>query len=182
MINTLLQRLTQLIRPERARQLAKEQGWYRRQGKISPFEFLYSGLGQGSALELTLSAQASSLSEPVSRQAIDQRYNPAAVKFFKHAFQESLAQTLNWKTDSAMTRLLGQRFAALRLFDSTHCPCSDALAQLFPACVSCNFQKWNSVCDQKETALCDQKWTGHQKTGQWSRTRGWVLGLGACWR
>ena len=134
MINTLLQRLTQLIRPERAQQLAKEQGWHRRRGKISPFEFLYSGLGQGSALELTLSAQAGSLSEPVSRQAIDQRYNPAAVKFFKHAFQESLAQTLNWKTDSAMTRLLGQRFAAVRLFDSTHCPCSDALAQLFPAC------------------------------------------------
>ena len=134
MINTLLQRLTQLIRPERAQQLAKEQGWYRRQGKISAFEFLYSGLGQGSALELSLSAQAGSLSEPVSRQAIDQRYRPAAVKFFQHAFQESLAQTLNWKTDSAMTRLLGQRFAAVRLFDSTHCPCSDALAQLFPAC------------------------------------------------
>jgi len=134
MINTLLQRLTQLIRPERARQLAKEQGWHQRRGKISPFEFLYSGLGQGSALELTLNAQAGSLSEPVSRQAIDQRYRPAAVKFFQHAFQESLAQTLNWKTDSAMTRLLGQRFAAVRLFDSTHCPCSDALAQLFPAC------------------------------------------------
>ena len=133
MINTLLQRLTQLIRPERAQQLAKEQGWYQRQGKISPFEFLYSGLGQGSALALTLNAQAGSLSQPVSRQAIDQRYNRAAVEFFKHAFQESLAQTLNWKTDSAMTRLLGQRFAAVRLFDSTHCPCSDALAQLFAA-------------------------------------------------
>jgi len=134
MINTLLQRLTQLIRPERAQQIAKEHGWYRRRGKISPFEFLYSSLGQGSALELTLNAQAGSLSEPVTRQALDQRYRPAAVAFFKHAFQESLAQTLNWKTDSAMTGLLQQRFAAVRLFDSTHCPCSDALAQLFPAC------------------------------------------------
>jgi len=134
MINTLLQRLTQLIRPERAQQIAKEHGWYQRPGKISPFEFLYSGLGQGSALELTLNAQAGSLSEPVSRQAIDQRYDPTAVPFFQHAFQESLAQTLNWKTDSTMTRLLRQRFATVRLFDSTHCPCSDALAQLFPAC------------------------------------------------
>ena len=133
MINTLLQRLTQLIRPERAQQLAQEHGWYQRPGKISPFEFLYSSLGQGSALELTLNAQAGSLSEPVSRQAIDQRYRPAAVEFFKHAFQESVAQTLNWKTDSAMTGLLRQRFAAVRLFDSTHCPCSDALAQLFAA-------------------------------------------------
>ena len=58
MIHTLLQRLTQLIRPERAQQFAQEQGWYKRKGKISPFEFLYSTLGQSSALELTLTAQA----------------------------------------------------------------------------------------------------------------------------
>jgi hypothetical protein len=134
MINTLLQRLAQLIRPERAQQIAKEHGWSQRPGKISPFEFLYSSLGQSSALELTLNAQAGSLSEPVSRQALYQRYGPSAVEFFKHAFQESLAQTLNWKTDSAMSRLLRQRFAAVRLFDSTQCPCSDALAELFPAC------------------------------------------------
>ncbi len=133
MINTLLQRLAELIRPERAQQLAKEHGWYKRKGKISPFEFLYSGLGQGSALELTLNAQASSLSQPVSRQAIDQRYNPQAVDFFKSAFQASLATALTWKTDSAMAQLLQKRFAAVRLFDSTRCPCSDALATIFPA-------------------------------------------------
>ncbi len=132
MIHTLLQRLAELIRPERAQQLAKEHGWYKRQGKISPFEFLYSGLGQGSALELTLSAQASSLSQPVSRQAIDQRYTPQAVEFFTNAFQESLAKTLTWKTESAMTQLVQKRFAAIRLFDSTRCPCSDALATIFP--------------------------------------------------
>ncbi len=134
MINTLLQRLAQIIRPERAQQLAKEHGWQKRRGKISPFEFLYSGLGQGSALDLTLSAQAGSLSQPVTRQAIDQRYTPEAVEFFKSAFQESLATTLTWKTDSAMTELLQKRFAAVRVFDSTHCACSDALATIFPAC------------------------------------------------
>jgi hypothetical protein len=134
MINTLLQRLNQIMRPERAQQIAKEQGWYQRQGKISPFEFLFSTLGQSSALELTLNAQASSLSQPVTRQAIDQRYTAEAVKFFKAAFSESLATTLTWKTPSAMTELLQQRFAAVRLFDSTHCACSDALAQIFPAC------------------------------------------------
>lgn len=133
MINTLLQRLGELIRPERAQQLAKEHGWSKREGKISPFEFLYSGLGQGSALELTLNAQASSLSQPVSRQAIDQRYTPQAVEFFKSAFQASLATALTWKTDSAMAQLLQKRFAAVRLFDSTRCPCSDALATIFPA-------------------------------------------------
>jgi hypothetical protein len=132
--NTLLQRLTQLIQPHRLRQLAKQHGWCRRAGKIAPFEFLFSSLGQGSALELTLNAQASSLSQPVSRQALDQRYNPAAVEFFKAAFQESLATTLAWKTDSTMTRMLQQCFQAIRLFDSTHCSCSDALANILPAC------------------------------------------------
>ena len=33
-----------------------------------------------------------------------------------------------------MTQLLRQRFQAVRLFDSTHCPCSDALAKIFPGC------------------------------------------------
>ena len=132
MINTLLQRLAQLIRPERAQQLAVEHGWSKRRGKISAFEFLYSGLGQGSALDLTLSAQATSLSQPVSRQAIDQRYTPQAVEFFKSTFQVSLATALSWKTDSVMTQLLQKRFAAVRLFDSTRCPCSDALARIFP--------------------------------------------------
>lgn len=134
MSNTLRQRLAQLTRPEEAQQLAQEHGWYQRKGKISPFEFLYSGLGQGSALELTLNAQAGSLSDPVTRQAVDQRYNPAAVAFFKSAFQASLDKILTWKTDSGMTELLQKRFAAVRLFDSTHCPCSDALATIFPAC------------------------------------------------
>jgi len=134
MLKTLLHRLNQLLRPERAQELAKEHGWRKRKGRISPFEFLFSPLGQASALELTLSAQASTFSEPVTRQAVDQRYNPAAVEFFKAAFQESLATTLNWKTASPMTQLLQQRFQAVRLFDSTHCPCSDALAEIFPGC------------------------------------------------
>lgn len=134
MINTLLQRLAQLINPSQTRQLAKQHGWAKRIGKISPFEFLFSTLGQASALDLTLTAQASSLSQPVSRQAIDQRYNPAAVEFFKAAFQQSLATTLAWQSDSHLLRLLQQRFQTVRLFDSTHCPCSDALAQIFPGC------------------------------------------------
>src|ERR1019366_3800775 len=122
MINTLLQRLDKLIRPDRAEQLAKEHGWRRRRGKIPAFEFVFSAVGQ-----------ASSFTEPVTRQAVDQRYNAAAVPFFKAAFHESLATHLAWKTDSAMTQLLQQRFRAVRLFDSTHCPCSEALAKLFPA-------------------------------------------------
>ena len=130
--NTLLQRLAQLIQPHRAEQLAKQHRWRRRSGKIPAFEFLYSCLGQGSALELSLRSQSSSFSQPVSRQAVDQRYTPAAVEFFKAAFQESLATSLSWKTDSLMAHRLQQRFAAVRLFDSTYCSCADALGQIFP--------------------------------------------------
>ena len=134
MFNTLHQRLTQLIQPHRAQQLAKEHGWCQRQGKISAFEFLFSALGQSSALNLTLNAQAATLSQPVSRQAIDQRYNLAASAFFQAAFQDALAQSLTWKTDSPMVRALQQCFKAVRLFDSTHCHCADALAKIFPGC------------------------------------------------
>lgn len=131
---TLVQRLHQLIQPQRAQQLAKQAGWHKRAGKIGAFEFLFSTLGQSSALELTLDAQSSSFSEPVSRQAVEQRYSAATVEFFKAAFLESLATTLAWKLDSPRVRLLQQRFAAVRLFDSTHCVCSEALAQLWPSC------------------------------------------------
>lgn len=134
MFNTLLQRLTQLIQPHRAQQLAKEHGWCKRRGKISPFEFLFSTVGQSSALHLTLNAQAAALSLPVTRQALDQRYNPAASEFFKAAFQDTLAQSLTWKTDSPMVQGMQQCFKAVRLFDSTHCHCADALAKIFPAC------------------------------------------------
>jgi hypothetical protein len=129
-----IQRFEQLTRPERLRQLAVEHDWCQRTGKISPSEFLLSTVGQASALELTLGAQAGSLSEPVSRQAIDQRYNPQAVAFFKAAFQEALEATLRWRTDSTMTRALQEHFAAIRLFDSTQCSCSEALAKILPAC------------------------------------------------
>jgi len=132
MINTLLQRLVEFIRPDRAQQIAKETGWHKRKGKISAFEFLYSALGQASALELSLNAQASTLSQPVTRQAMDQRYTPQAVEFFKVSFQTALATALSWKADSIMTQMLQKRFAAVRLFDSTHFPCSDALATIFP--------------------------------------------------
>jgi len=134
LFNTLQQRQTQLIQPQRVRQLAIEHGWCKRQGKISPFEFLYCPLGQASALNLTLNAQASTFSVAVSRQAVDQRYNAQAVKYFEAAFQESLATAFAWTTPSAMTQLIGQHLRAIRLFDSTHCSCSDALAQIFPGC------------------------------------------------
>ena len=135
MMLLFIQRFTQLLRPELCHQLARESGWCKRCGKISSFEFLFSlVLGQGSALALTLNAQAIGLSEAVSRQAIDQRYTPEAVAYFKAAFEKALQSTLGWQSDCPIAQRLREHFAALRLFDSTQCPCSDALASLFPAC------------------------------------------------
>ncbi len=132
--NTFSQRLDQLIQPPRVQQLAIEQGWQKRRGKISAWEFLFSVVGQGSALDLTLNAQASTFTQPVTRQAVDQRYNPAAVAYFEAAVGQCLASTLAWRSDSVMTRKVQEHFGAIRLFDSTHCPCSDGLARLFPDC------------------------------------------------
>jgi len=68
-------------------QLARTAQWLRRQGKIDAFEFLTSLVfGQLSALRLTLNAQAQGLAQPVTRQAIDQRYTPAAVVYLQSAF------------------------------------------------------------------------------------------------
>jgi len=135
MLHLLLERLPKLLNPVRTLQLAKDALWYQRQGKIPPFQFIHSAVfGQASALHLTLNAQANSLSHPVTRQAMDDRYNPSAVRFFKASFTEALVNTLEWKPDSAMAQLLHQRFGAVRLFDTTHCACADALADIFPAC------------------------------------------------
>lgn len=130
-----ISRFTQLIKPERCEALARETRWKRRQGKISPFEFLYSlVLGQWSALTPTLSAQAGSFSEPVSPQAVHQRYTPAATQYFQAAFGEVLRASLDAPPESPMTQQLQRAFSAIRLFDSTHCACADALAEVFPAC------------------------------------------------
>jgi hypothetical protein len=51
-------------------------------------------LGQLSAVHCTLNAQAQSLTLPVARQAVDQRYTPAAVAYFQSAFTHTLNQTL----------------------------------------------------------------------------------------
>ena len=62
------------------RQLADLTGWRKRTGKIDPFEFILSLVfGPMSALRQTLTSQAQSLPETVSRQALYQRFTPQAV-------------------------------------------------------------------------------------------------------
>jgi hypothetical protein len=135
MTDTLIHRFHQCLNPDLLLQLAKDSGWYQRLGKIHPFEFLYSLVfGQLSAVHCTLNAQAQSLTLPVFRQAVDQRYTPAAVAYFQAAFTHTLKLTLEDPSTTPLTQLLQPHFAAVRLFDSTLLECDPSLATLFPAC------------------------------------------------
>ena len=116
-------------------QLARDAQWLRRQGKIDAFEFLTSLVfGQLSALRLTLNAQAQGLSEPVTRQAVAQRYTPAAVAYLQSAFAHGLNQTLVGEPAQPMAHEWRAHFAAVYLVDSTAFDAPASLQQLFPAC------------------------------------------------
>ena len=115
--------------------LADQTGWRKRAGKIDPFEFLVSLIfGQLSASRQTLSSQAQTLSEPVTRQAVAQRFNARTVAYVRAAFAHVLAQTLAWSAPHPQAAALRTNFAALYLLDSTGFDCPATLKELFPAC------------------------------------------------
>jgi hypothetical protein len=135
LLPSFLERFVRTFDPEPFRQLARQTLWSRRQGKIDPFEFLTSLIfGQLSASRPTLSSQAQSLTEPVSRQGIDQRYNPAAVAYVKASFAHVMAQTLDWSPTHPQAEALRAHFTALYLLDSTCFDCPETLQDLFPSC------------------------------------------------
>src|ERR1019366_5367340 len=115
--------------------LADQTGWRKRAGKIDPFEFLVSLVfGQMSASRQTLSSQAQTLAEPVTRQAVAQRFNARSVEYVKAAFAHILAHTLEWSAAHSQAGALRANFAALYLLDSTGFDCPATLKDLFPAC------------------------------------------------
>jgi hypothetical protein len=129
------ERFARTFVPEPFRQLARQTRWSRRQGKIDSFEFLTSLVfGQMAASRPTLSSQAQSLSEAVTRQGIDQRYNPQAVEYLKASFAHVMAQTLDWSPAHPQAEALRAHFGALYLLDSTCFDCPESLQDLFPAC------------------------------------------------
>ena len=135
LLTSFLERFVRTFVPEPFRQLARQTRWFQRQGKIDSFEFLTSLIfGQMSASRPTLSSQAQSLTEPVTRQGIDQRYNPQAVEYIKAAFAHITAQTLDWSPAQPQAQQLLAHFQALYLLDSTCFDCPDSLKTLFPAC------------------------------------------------
>ncbi|MBA2704150.1 MAG: IS4 family transposase [Blastocatellia bacterium] len=135
LLASFLKRFVRTLIPEPFRHLARQTGWSRRKGKIDPFEFLSSlTFGQMSASRPTLSSQAQSLAEPVTRQGIDQRYNPEAVKYVKASFAHIMAETLDWSPAHPQAEQLRAHFNALYLLDSTSFDCPDSLKEIFPSC------------------------------------------------
>lgn len=121
--------------PDSFRRLARQTLWLKRQGKIDAFDFLLSLVfGQASALRMTLDAQARTFVDPVSRQAVHERYTPQAVAFFKASFEHVLAEALHHKPDSPMAAVLRQHFSAVYLLDSTSFDVTASLKSLFPSC------------------------------------------------
>lgn len=115
--------------------LADQTGWRKRVSKIDPFEFLVSLIfGQLSASRQTLSSQAQTLTEPVTRQAVAQRFNVRTVAYVQAAFARILAQTVGWSATHPQAEALRANFAALYLLDSTAFDCPETLTDLFPAC------------------------------------------------
>jgi hypothetical protein len=116
-------------------QLARQTRWHLRQGKIKAFEFLVGLVfGEMSALRLSLNSQASSFTEPVSRQAVDQRYHERTVKFFEATFGHCLQQSLAQKPPRTWTQALAEHFPAIHVVDSTSFDCPESLAKIYPGC------------------------------------------------
>jgi hypothetical protein len=135
LLTSFLERFVLTFAAEPFRQLADLTGWRKRVGKIDPFQFITSLVfGQLSASRQTLSSQAQSLSEPVTRQALDQRFTPQAVAFLEASFAHVMAHTLDWAAAHPQAEALRANFSALYLLDSSGFDCPATLKDLFPSC------------------------------------------------
>lgn len=120
---------------KRITELARQTRWLVRQGKIEAFEFVVGLVfGQMSALGLTLSAHASSFSEPVHRTAVHQRYSERTVEFFHETFNYCLREALAESQQPSQTQALAAHFKAIHLVDSSSFDCPESLANIYPGC------------------------------------------------
>lgn len=121
--------------PAKITALAREVKWLVRQGKIDAFEFVIGLVfGQLSSLELSLSAQASSYTEPVKREAVHQRYTASAVELVRGVFDQCLSQSLSESIEPSVHQLLAAHFAAVQIVDSSSFDCPESLSEIYPGC------------------------------------------------
>src|SRR5262245_40790147 len=130
-----VERFAHWFQPGPLTQLARQVGWLVRPGKIEPFEFFVGlVLGQMSALKLTLNAQAGCYSQPVSRQAVDQRYHQRTVDLFHRGFEQCLQRSLEQSPQPTLTKDLAAHFDAVHLVDSSSFDCPESLSTVYPGC------------------------------------------------
>src|SRR6266404_179410 len=134
-ITSFLDQFVRTFTPGPIRQLARETGWLKRQGKIDPVEFLASlSFGQLSASRPSLTSHSQSLTVPVTRQAIDQRFNPSGVEFVKRCFAHIVAEIFDLSPTHPQAEQLRAHFQGVYLLDSTSFDSAESLKDLFPAC------------------------------------------------
>ncbi len=125
--------LSSWFQPDEVAEVARQTQWMKRQGKILPFEFVIgASFAQLSALEMTLNAQAACFTEPVSREAVDERYHQHTVEFFHVLFDRLLAKALLASPSPSLAKELAAHFKAVHLVDSTSFDCPASLAKLYP--------------------------------------------------
>ena len=79
-------------------------------------------------------ARSQSLSQPVTRQAVHQRFNPQCVQFVKASFAHIASEVLDWSPAHPQAEQLRAHFTGLYLLDSTSFDCAESLKDLFPSC------------------------------------------------
>jgi len=118
-----------------ADQLARQTGFVRRASKLTGAVFsqtvVFTWLADPEATLETMTQTAASLGTPITPQALDERFQPAAARFLERLLARAMTQVV---TADPVTIPLLQRFAGVYLQDSTVIRLPDALEAEWPGC------------------------------------------------
>src|SRR6516164_2035809 len=107
-----LARALQTVFTESAEQLARQTGFVRRSSKLTGAVFaqtvVFTWLADPEATLETMTQTAASLGTPITPQALDERFQPAAARFLERLLARAMTQVV---TADPVTIPLLQRFA-----------------------------------------------------------------------
>jgi hypothetical protein len=130
-----LARILQTLFTTTADQLARQTGFVRRTSKLTGAVFaqtvVFTWLADPHATLETMTQAAAGLGAPITPQALDERFHPAAACFLERLLASAMTQVV---TANPVTIPLLQRFAGVYLQDSTVIRLPDALEGNWPGC------------------------------------------------
>ena len=139
-LDALVTKLCSILSEEQIEALARETGFVQRNSKITARAFLQFLLFDHLQYALpSLQQHALSLydnsGQPVSKQAVDRRFNEKALLFVAKLFETFLSQQL---TDEHLPNHLSHHFKSVKVMDSTEFKLPDHFAEDFPGYSACN--------------------------------------------